>query len=119
LGSELRDPYEPERPHEPDRMIYYSPYGGPTLSESFAGRGPKGYQRSDDRIREDVCERLAGDSIVDASDMEVTVADGEVTLSGSAHARAEKRRAEDIVEHVSGVRDVQNQLRLSKVREEP
>jgi hypothetical protein len=34
--------------------------------------------------------------VIDASDLEVTVKDGEVTLSGSAHARAEKRHAEDV-----------------------
>jgi hypothetical protein len=119
LGSELRDPYERdplyarERARRNAEMIYYSPYGEPTSSEGFAGRGPKGYQRSDDRIREDVCERLAEDPVIDASDMEVTVKDGEVTLSGSAHARAEKRHAEDVIEGVSGIRDIHNQLRVS------
>jgi BON domain len=93
LGSELRDPYERdhlyarERARRDTEMIYYSPYGEPTPSGGFAGRGPKGYQRADDRIREDVCERLAEDPDIDASDMEVTVKDGEVTLSGSAAGR--------------------------------
>jgi hypothetical protein len=124
LGSELRDPYERERPYEREHarrdteMIYYSPYGGPTSSGGFAGRGPKGYRRSDDRIREDVCERLAEDPVIDASDMEVTVKDGEVTLSGTANARSEKRRAEDVIEGVSGVRDIHNQLRVSGDRRE-
>jgi hypothetical protein len=55
LGSELRDPYErdhlyaPERPRRETEMTYYSPYGEPTSSSRFAGRGPKRYQRSDDR----------------------------------------------------------------------
>lgn len=96
-------------------MIYYSPYGTPeTPSGKFTGRGPKGYQRSDERIREDVCDRLADDPMVDARDMEVTVRDGEVTLSGNAHAREEKRRIEDIIEGISGVRDIHNQLRVSR-----
>jgi osmotically-inducible protein OsmY len=80
----------------------------------FRGCGPKGYRRSDDRIREDVCERLTQDDRVDASNIEVTVKDGEVTLSGTTHSREDKRRAEDIVDSVSGVRDVSNSLRVSK-----
>lgn len=70
MGSELRDPYERdhlyvrERARRDTEMIYYSPYGEPTSSGGFAGRGPKGYQRSDDRIREDVCERLAEDPVI-------------------------------------------------------
>jgi hypothetical protein len=55
----------------------------------FRGRGPKGYRRSDDRIREDVCERLTRDDRVDASNIEVTVKDGAVTLSGTTHSRCE------------------------------
>jgi hypothetical protein len=77
-----------------------------------AGRGPKGYKRSDERIREDVNEHLTRDPHVDASEIEVEVKDGEVTLSGTVDGRQAKRRAEDIVENVSGVREVHNQLRV-------
>jgi len=81
---------------------------------SFRGVGPKNYERSDDRIREDVCERLAHDHYVDASDIEVTVSAGIVTLAGTIDHRGSKRRAEDIAESVGGVRDVQNNLRLAQ-----
>lgn len=81
-------------------------------SGSFTGRGPRGYQRSDDRIREDVCDRLAEDPWIDAGDIEVSVRSGEVTLSGSVRDRSDKHRAEDMIENVSGVRDVHNQLRV-------
>ena len=77
------------------------------------GKGPRGYTRSDDRIREDVCDRLTDDPYVDATDIEVAVAAGEVTLSGLVRRRADKRRAEDIADHVSGVRDVNNRLRVA------
>jgi osmotically-inducible protein OsmY len=80
--------------------------------QSFRGRGPKNYQRSDDRIREDLCERLSFDDDVDASEIEVQVAGATVTLTGTVHDRREKRRAEDIAESVLGVKDVQNQIRL-------
>ena len=77
------------------------------------GRGPKGYQRSDDRILEDVCDRLTY-SDVDASEIEVRVQNGEVTLSGSVNDRGDKRRAEDVAEDVSGVRDVHNNIRVHR-----
>jgi osmotically-inducible protein OsmY len=78
------------------------------------GRGPKGYRRSDERIREDVSDRLTDDGWLDASAIEVAVKDGEVTLSGTVHARDDKRRAELLAESVSGVDNVQNNLRLDR-----
>lgn len=81
---------------------------------SYRGRGPKNYQRSDDRIREEVCERLTMDHDVDASDVEVSVSDAVVTLSGTVHERHAKRIAEDICELVRGVKDVQNNLRVTR-----
>jgi osmotically-inducible protein OsmY len=76
------------------------------------GRGPKSYQRSDDRIREDVNDRLTDDPRLDASEIEVVVGSREVTLSGMVRTRQDKRRAEDIVDSVSGVTHVQNNLRV-------
>lgn len=76
------------------------------------GRGPKGYQRSDERIREDVCERLTDDPWVDASEIDVDVRDREVTLSGLVDNRAARRHVEDVIEEVSGVAHVQNNLRV-------
>src|SRR5690606_23118505 len=70
---------------------------------TYVGRGPKGYRRSDERITEDVCDRLTDDPMVDASDITVQVRDGEVTLTGTVEDRRQKRRAEDIVEDVPGV----------------
>lgn len=79
----------------------------------FRGRGPRGYWRSDDRIKEDVCQRLTDDPYIDATDIEVTVKDREVQLSGTVQSRSEKRHAEDIIEHIAGVGDVINGLRVS------
>ena len=78
------------------------------------GRGPKGYTRSDDRIREDVNDRLSDDPFIDASEVEVSASSCEVTLSGTVDSREAKRRAEDIAEQVSGVRQVQNNLRVQQ-----
>ncbi|MGZ8407045.1 MAG: BON domain-containing protein, partial [Caulobacteraceae bacterium] len=76
------------------------------------GRGPKGYQRSDERIREDVHDRLTDDHHLDASNIEVMVKDCEITLNGTVSSREDKRRAEDLVESCSGVKHVQNNLRV-------
>ena len=76
------------------------------------GRGPKSYTRSDERIHEDVCQRLTGNRWVDASEIEVTVSNCEVTLSGTVENRETRRRAEDCAENVPGVTHVQNNIRV-------
>jgi hypothetical protein len=80
----------------------------------FAGRGPKGYKRTDERVREDVCDRLSQDDEVDASDISVRVENGEVTLEGSTETRRQKHRAEEIAADVAGVSDVHNNVRVRK-----
>jgi osmotically-inducible protein OsmY len=80
--------------------------------DQFRGKGPKGYVRTDERIREDVNDRLSDDPLLDASDIEVVVASGEVTLNGLVSSRQDKRRAEDLAEAVSGVTHLQNNLRV-------
>jgi osmotically-inducible protein OsmY len=77
------------------------------------GRGPKGYQRTDARIHEEVCDRLTY-SDVDAENIEVRVENGEVTLAGSVRDRWDKRRAEDLAEEIPGVRDVHNNIRVHR-----
>lgn len=81
---------------------------------AYFGRGPSGYTRSDERIREDVCDRLTDDPRVDASAIQVTVESGVVTLQGQVPERQMKHRAEDCAEHVSGVKDVENRVRVSR-----
>jgi osmotically-inducible protein OsmY len=78
----------------------------------FHGRGPKGYQRSDERIKEQVSDRLMDDDDIDATEITVEVKSGEVTLTGTVNTREEKRAAEDAAERTPGVRDVQNHLRV-------
>jgi osmotically-inducible protein OsmY len=81
------------------------------MDRPYEGRGPKGYRRSDDRIREDINDRLS-EGYLDATDVEVSVSGGEVVLSGTVNSRMDKRRAEAIAEHVSGVQNVENRLRV-------
>lgn len=76
------------------------------------GRGPKGHQRSDARIEEDVNDRLTDDPRLDATEVQVQVTDREVTLTGTVDSREARRRAEDLAEGVSGVSYVMNNLRV-------
>jgi hypothetical protein len=78
------------------------------------GKGPKGYKRSDERTREDVCDAIAHHGHVDASDVEVKVESGIVTLSGTVAQRHEKRALEHLVERCRGVHEVHNELRLKR-----
>jgi osmotically-inducible protein OsmY len=87
------------------------------LDARHQGRGPKGYRRSDDRIREDLSDRLTDDPFIDASDVEIEVKNAEVTLTGSVDSRSARRRVEDLAERVSGVTHVQNNLRVTSASE--
>lgn len=80
------------------------------------GKGPKGWKRSDDRIREEACEMLYRDSEIDASDIDIKVKDGTLTMSGTVDGRDMKRAAERCVENLSGVEDVHNELRIKRER---
>jgi hypothetical protein len=116
LGMEERD-RDRERWRERERRATWGrEHEEPSMLErvkgAFTGRGPKGWRRSDERIREDVCERLAYHPTIDATDIEIVVKDGEVTLSGTVDERRAKRLAEEVVEDVRGVVDVHNQLRV-------
>jgi len=80
--------------------------------KNFFGMGPKGWKRSDESIKNDVSERLEEHPEINASDVEVIVTEGEVTLTGFVTDRRQKRLAEDVAEDSRGVKDVHNQLRV-------
>ncbi|MBX3185560.1 MAG: BON domain-containing protein [Labilithrix sp.] len=75
--------------------------------------GPKGWQRRDDRIHDDICAHLTDDGHVDARDLEVVVHQGEVVLTGTVGDRFQRRRAIWIAETVRGVIDVVNRIRIA------
>jgi osmotically-inducible protein OsmY len=76
-----------------------------------AGKGPRGYRRSDARILEEVSARLERDPDVDASGIEVTVEDGQVLLAGEVPERRMRWLAEEVALACAGVKDVDNRLR--------
>jgi hypothetical protein len=107
----------PSGARRPDRAYdQRQRYGGTGSYPSgrFSGHGPRGYQRADDRIREDVCELLTRHGEIDARDMEVEVRAATVILRGTADSGRTRRLAEELVEEIPGVRDVQNELRVSR-----
>lgn len=81
------------------------------VTGTHRGRGPKGDARTDERLLELVSDRLTDAPDLDAGGIEVAVAQGEVTLSGTVADRAARRRAEDLAASVRGVRHVTNDLR--------
>jgi hypothetical protein len=99
----LRESQETWRPAGPG----FAPGGG-----VHRGRGPKGYRRSDARIFVELCDRLTDDGDVDATDVDCSVRDGEITLSGSVGTRPEQRRAELLAGSVRDVVAVRNRIRV-------
>lgn len=81
---------------------------------SYRGLGPQGYKRSDDRIRDDICERLTDSDRIDASNVTIDVNQGTVTLSGSVPERHMRYAAEDLVDDAMGVESINNQLRVQE-----
>jgi hypothetical protein len=85
---------------------------GPPAAGAHAGKGPRGYCRGDVRIYDEVCDRLERDGDVDASDIEVTVKDGQVMLSGTVCDEEARSHTEDLVASCAGVREIRNRLRV-------
>lgn len=89
----------------------------PDWRESQFGKGPKGYKRSDERITEEINQCLMDDHQIDASDIEVRVQNGEVSLTGTVSDRRCRREVEDLVESISGVCDVSNLLKVRRAND--
>ena len=57
---------------------------------------------------------LEGEAKIQAAAIDVTAADGKVTLWGTAANAAERRRAESVASKVIGVRSVENEIKVVK-----
>ena len=80
---------------------------------TYRGLGPRGYVRSDQRIYEDICDRLTENPFIDASDIAVSVHHRTVTLIGSVDNILALHQAEEIAREVAGVADLRNDLNVS------
>jgi osmotically-inducible protein OsmY len=81
---------------------------------SHSGQRPQFQRRSDDKIRDEIWELLTNHADLDASEVELHVESGEVTLTGTIDSRDAKWLAEDLVTSVFGVREVNNRLKVAR-----
>jgi hypothetical protein len=118
-GREEKEQVQPYLKRYEDRFIdpYERDLHPRTAGENFTGRGPKGFRRSDDRIREDVCLTITRHPGVDGSDLDVDVSLGVVTLKGTVQERRMKHLAEIAAENLVGVKEVINQIRVRRAED--
>ncbi|WP_432261288.1 BON domain-containing protein [Cupriavidus sp. TMH.W2] len=88
-------------------------FGAPDEHE-WRNTGPRGYQRSDERIRDQICERLSYARGVDVSDVSVDVSAGVVSLTGTVRDRGQKYYIEDMADSTYGVKEVNNDIRVRR-----
>lgn len=74
--------------------------------------GPKGYTRTDERLKEDICEKLMEADELDVEAVSIEVKEGHVTLEGTVKDRRMKHSIEDCVDAIHGVKDINNRIRL-------
>lgn len=74
------------------------------------------YGATDERVREDVADLLARHPGIEVGDIDLMVADGVVTLSGTVDEARTSRTVEDAIGKVAGVKAVNNRLRVSQGR---
>lgn len=93
---------------------FYGARAEPLPTPGRDRRGPKGYTRSDERIREDICEQLYRRIDLEVADVSVQVSGGVAVLEGSVPQRYMKYAIEDVCEHTLGVSDINNRLRVER-----
>jgi osmotically-inducible protein OsmY len=94
-------------------------YENPLLQKDqrpHKGKGSSNYSRSDERIHDEICARLTRHPLIDASLVEVQVLGGEVTLTGEVLDRRMKNMIEDVLDEISGVKKINNDLRVNRDR---
>jgi osmotically-inducible protein OsmY len=69
---------------------------------------------SDDAIYDMVRRRLANDPVVKGGALQIEVKDGTVTLRGDVELAKQKEKAEKVARKVSGVKQVINELRVTR-----
>ena len=82
---------------------------------SMRGRGPKNHRRSEERLLDRVVDALQDDAQLDASDIDVSIMDGDVVLDGHVRYRQEKHRAENLAAQAISRPDVDNRIRVRRI----
>jgi hypothetical protein len=107
---------------ERHRARYPGSLGEDTFSSRESRRyrtGPKGYTRSDERIREDISERLMLADGIDSSEVSISVKEGRVSLEGTVPTRSMKHQIEDLADYTAGVTEVDNRIRVERAGSAP
>jgi hypothetical protein len=74
--------------------------------------GPKDYQRSDERMREDICDALMRSGHLDSSDVTVEITAAKAVLDGTVPERWMKHAIEDLADACPGIQDIENRIRV-------
>lgn len=90
---------------------------GEAQGKKAAGPRPPRSRRTDETLAQEIREILTNDPELDATDIEVEVEGGAVTLRGLVAGPDAKLLAEELVETLPGVREVHNRLRAELERE--
>ncbi|MFL5494526.1 MAG: BON domain-containing protein [Gemmatimonadales bacterium] len=77
---------------------------------------PRARRRPNDTLAREIHEILTQDPELDATEIQVEVERGAVTLTGVVASREAKLLAEELVESITGVREVHNALMVTPVR---
>jgi hypothetical protein len=123
-GDEGGERFEPGHPPEEGASFGAGPppryfdtgfmgRGGPG-SAGGSPPGPKGYQRSDERLREDISERIMQAHTIDSSDVTVEVSGAKVVLEGTVPDRRMKHAIEDLADACPGIQDIENRIRVRR-----
>jgi hypothetical protein len=104
-GQYEKDPWRPDLPPEPPSR---------EQGESSGSGPPPPYQRSDQRLREDISVRLMEAPYIDSSDVTVEVWGAQVVLEGTVPDRRMKHAIEDLVDACPGVQDIENRVRVRR-----
>ena len=94
--------------HDPSYLEEYD------MKVNHFGKGPKGYQRSPARIKDEACEILARDFELDASGITIDLENRVLILKGEVNSRRDKRRAEWLLEELPGIEDIRNLISIKK-----
>ena len=97
------------RNHSEDR---FSSDDGGSIRDALTSSDEPTYQRSSQLIFEEATEALRRARDLDSRHIDLSVEEGLVTLIGEVETRELKKLAEDCVEHITGVTDVMNNIKV-------
>jgi hypothetical protein len=114
-ANTINGPWAENRGRRGDQLRQDNPFeNGKLYNWNHIGKGPRDYTRSDQRVHDDVCEILTRDKNVDASEVEVNVNSGVVTLTGKVEDRLMKKYTGKLVDNIPGVKDLHNLLEFDR-----